>query len=218
LATPFQAFGRTGDLETAFELIDEMRQNHVPVTHETFDFLLQGCISDKEVGFRHALITWRMMRQKQVWPRIHNYNLILKAAYDCKMGDVKHTKDILIACLPAPEREKKRKNEKVNVAPSINQLKTSDSDSFLELVTQEEKDLQLARIESVQPMPNLLSKRPQIGKNIINMSGDDSKESRLMVMGGVSGLLELMKKTKWNQTSKHLTRCSDSFRIQRKMS
>ena len=69
LATPFQAFGRTGDLETAFELIDEMRQNHVPVTHETFDFLLQGCISDKEVGFRHALITWRMMRQKQVWPR-----------------------------------------------------------------------------------------------------------------------------------------------------
>ena len=112
------------------------------------------------------------------------------------MGDVKHTKDILIACLPAPEREKKRKNEKANVAPSINQLKTSDSDSFLELVTKEEEDLQLARIESVQPMPNLLSKRPQIGKNIINMSGEDSKESRLMVMGGVSGLLELMKKDK----------------------
>ena len=38
----------------------------VPVTHHTFSFLLQGCVSDRRAGFRHALLAWRAMRRKKV--------------------------------------------------------------------------------------------------------------------------------------------------------
>merc|ERR1719219_1959905 len=115
-----------------------MRQNAVAVTHETFDFLLQGCISDKQHGFRHALLTWRTMRTKQIWPRISNFNLMLKAAQDCCVGEIKYSRDILLACLPVykqkelldqENREKRRKEKK--------KLRVSDS-SGLELVSKEE--------------------------------------------------------------------------------
>jgi len=50
------AFGRTGDLLTAFSLVDEMLTKKYKLKDETFNFLLQACISDKEAGFRHALL------------------------------------------------------------------------------------------------------------------------------------------------------------------
>jgi len=51
-----KAFGRTGDLLTAFSLVDEMLSKKYKLKDETFNFLLQACISDKEAGFRHALL------------------------------------------------------------------------------------------------------------------------------------------------------------------
>jgi len=50
------AFGRCGDLSIAFTLVDEMAEKKVPISDETFNFLLQACITDKEAGFRHALL------------------------------------------------------------------------------------------------------------------------------------------------------------------
>jgi pentatricopeptide repeat domain-containing protein 1 len=50
------AFGRCGDLSTAFTLVDEMAEKKVAISDETFNFLLQACITDKEAGFRHALL------------------------------------------------------------------------------------------------------------------------------------------------------------------
>jgi pentatricopeptide repeat domain-containing protein 1 len=50
------AFGRCGDLSTAFTLVDEMAEKKVVISGETFNFLLQACITDKEAGFRHTLL------------------------------------------------------------------------------------------------------------------------------------------------------------------
>lgn len=50
------AFGRTGDLLTAFSLVDEILKKKYKLKDQTFNFLLQACISDKEAGFRHALL------------------------------------------------------------------------------------------------------------------------------------------------------------------
>jgi len=36
--------------------VDEMAEKKVPISDETFNFLLQACITDKEAGFRHALL------------------------------------------------------------------------------------------------------------------------------------------------------------------
>lgn len=51
-----KAFGRSGDILTAFSLVDEMLKKKYKLKDETFNFLLQACISDKKVGFRHALL------------------------------------------------------------------------------------------------------------------------------------------------------------------
>jgi len=66
-----KAFGRTGDLLTAFSLVDEMLMKKYRLKDETFNFLLQACISDKEAGFRHALLV--SINYKYMVKIMHNY-------------------------------------------------------------------------------------------------------------------------------------------------
>ena len=188
--TMIQAFGRLGDLETAFELIDEMRQNKVPVTHETFDFLLQGCISDRQDGFRHALMTWRTMRTKQVWPRISNYNLMLKAAQDCRVGEIKYSRDVLIACLPVHKQKELMKQEKKENKKKVKEKLAASDSSGLELVSKTDIPSELEMVE----IPNLLAKRPACPANMVGLTPDDTRQNRLMLMGGLGGFLEMMMK------------------------
>ena len=188
--TMIQAFGRLGDLETAFELIDEMRQNKVPVTHETFDFLLQGCISDRQDGFRHALMTWRTMRTKQVWPRISNYNLMLKAAQDCRVGEIKYSRDVLIACLPVHKQKELLKQEKKENKKKVKEKLAASDSSCLELVSKTDIPSELEMVK----IPNLLAKRPAIPANMVGLTPDDTRQNRLMLMGGLGGFLEMMMK------------------------
>jgi len=49
------AFGRSGDMETAFYLADEMMRDKLPIDIRTMNFLLQACISNKEDGFLRSL-------------------------------------------------------------------------------------------------------------------------------------------------------------------
>ena len=192
-----QAFGRTGDLETAFELLDEMRQHQVPVTYETCDFILQGCIADRESGFRHALLTWRFMRRKQIWPRIYNYNLMLKAAQDCRIGDVRFSRDIILACLPMPEQEqimkRDRKREEKEAREAKFAAERGSTKPILEIVSNEENETN-KEVALWTQMPNLLAKRPPVDANIIGLAPEDTPQSRLMLLGGLSGLVQQMKK------------------------
>lgn len=47
-----KAFGRCGDVKTAYLLADEMMERQMEVDTRTFNFLLQACASDAEYGFR----------------------------------------------------------------------------------------------------------------------------------------------------------------------
>ena len=192
-----QAFGRTGDLETAFELLDEMRQHQVPVTYETCDFILQGCIADRESGFRHALLTWRFMRRKQIWPRIYNYNLMLKAAQDCRIGDVRFSRDIILACLPMPEQEqilkRDRKREEKEARKAKFAAERGSTKPILEIVSNEENETN-KEVALWTQMPNLLAKRPPVDANIIGLAPEDTPQTRLMLLGGLNGLVQQMKK------------------------
>jgi len=209
-----QAFGRTGDLETAFELLDEMRQNEVTINHITFDFLLQGCISDKENGFRHALMTWRTMRKKQIWPRIHNYNLMLRAAEECRLGDISHSRDIILACLPIHEKdellrkeENKKKYQKAKKESDVVRDIEDRGKPVLEIVPREEIDTDVVPFTE---LPNLLSKRPDVDPNILGLSPQDTPQSRLMLMGGTTGLVELMK---WDRVQPNIKTFDQLLRI-----
>ena len=41
-------------------------------------------------------------------------------------------------------------------------------------------------------IPNLLAKRPTIPANMVGLTPDDSRQNRLMLMGGLGGFLEMM--------------------------
>ena len=48
---------RCGDLKTAFNLVDEMKEQKFSIDSDVFNFIIQGCISDK-VGEGHGRTTY----------------------------------------------------------------------------------------------------------------------------------------------------------------
>lgn len=50
------AYGRLKDTHSTFQLVDEILSKQFTLRADTFCFLLQACISDKENGLRHALL------------------------------------------------------------------------------------------------------------------------------------------------------------------
>ncbi|XP_046630218.1 pentatricopeptide repeat-containing protein 1, mitochondrial [Neodiprion virginianus] len=84
-----KAYGRHGKLLEAFQLVDEMCDKKMTIGISTCNFLLQASISDKEAGFRHALIVWHLVRHRKLKPDIYTYNLLLRSARDCKLGNLK---------------------------------------------------------------------------------------------------------------------------------
>ena len=55
LCFTFLAFGKRGDVLTAFQLADEMQANGVFLNDASFCHLLMACIGDKESGLKHAI-------------------------------------------------------------------------------------------------------------------------------------------------------------------
>ncbi|KAL7979257.1 hypothetical protein Chor_015281 [Crotalus horridus] len=95
--------GRVGYLKKALRLYnDEMVGNGHPITTDTFNVLLMGCISDKENGFRYALQVWQQMGKLNLKPDLYTYNLMLSAAKHCGIGDTEVASKLLLR--PSEER------------------------------------------------------------------------------------------------------------------
>ncbi|XP_022912620.2 pentatricopeptide repeat-containing protein 1, mitochondrial [Onthophagus taurus] len=174
-----KAFGRCGDLNTAFELVDEMSSKKIPVKEDTINFLLQSCVSDKDAGFRHALLVWRKFYQKRLNPDIYSFNLLLKCTNDCNLGDLEVTKDVIDNIL--------KKNVYLNEPSS--QLLLNEPQTNL----QNTSNNSLAPIDSniTDYRPNLIARIPHLG-NIVSLSEVKSPEDRFLLLGGISGFLQTM--------------------------
>uniref|UniRef100_A0A3B1JM02 Pentatricopeptide repeat domain 1 n=1 Tax=Astyanax mexicanus TaxID=7994 RepID=A0A3B1JM02_ASTMX len=76
-----------GDLKACFQVLRDMLQSRQAVTSETFQYLLMSCVEDKQQGFRLALQMWHQMLRAGINPDQQNYNILLRAARDCGIGD-----------------------------------------------------------------------------------------------------------------------------------
>ncbi|XP_064618279.1 pentatricopeptide repeat-containing protein 1, mitochondrial-like [Liolophura sinensis] len=82
-----KAYGVCGDVQAAFRVLDEASV-HCQPDLKCFSFLLMACCSDREAGFRHAILVWRLMHQYHLLPTLYQYNLLLRVIRDCGIGDL----------------------------------------------------------------------------------------------------------------------------------
>lgn len=207
-----KAYGRLNEIDTAFQLVDEMKDHKVILKVDTFNFLLQACISDKEFGFRHALLVWHKIHKKGLKPDLFTFNLMLKCTAECGIGDLDTMRSVIGQILShnnqkAAENKLKiraRDEKMLEIIPKTmaKQTKSKEDDANNgddALVTATNTETGEEQIAPVAPAtdksgqgPNLLSKTPHLG-SLVALKAVEKPEDRLQLLGGVSSFIEEMK-------------------------
>ncbi|XP_055603442.1 pentatricopeptide repeat-containing protein 1, mitochondrial [Uranotaenia lowii] len=193
-----KAYGRCGDLKTAFQLVDQMIAKKLSVGTDTFNFLLQACISDTEFGFRHALLVWHKMHRMKSLPDIYSFNLLLRCVRDCGMGDLETTEQVIEQILYSSEG-----------APAL--LKNSEQKMIESGDNEQEKEIELIpsnNLYASEGVPNLLSRKPHLG-SLVRLSEVKKPEDRLLLLGGTSSILQEMEQLKIRPEIKTMTELLD---------
>ncbi|XP_057667744.1 pentatricopeptide repeat-containing protein 1, mitochondrial [Diorhabda carinulata] len=202
-----KAFGRCGDHSMAFSLVDEMITKGIPVKDDSINFLLQACIADKEAGFRHALLIWRKLIDKNIKPSIYTYNLLLRCVRDCGLGDTDVTKNVIDTIC---------KQDKLLEASDIKSIDTNGASSDDSSIESDKIDCNIDRtgsniessLDTLNSRPNLLATVPHLG-NIISLSEITQPEHRLLLIGGCKEFLENMKSRECKPDIKTFTQLLD---------
>ncbi|XP_063270768.1 pentatricopeptide repeat-containing protein 1, mitochondrial [Prinia subflava] len=155
------------DLRMCLDVLKEIVQKGHVLTAETFSFLLMSCIKDSENGFRFALQVWQQMNKLGIKADSHTYNLMLRAARDCGIGDPAVASKLLLSPpehspqlkLPPGRRKKKVKNQRKRrseSAPVQLDVEAMEKELFQESSVQPEEQIQqqnkdVARVEAEAP-------------------------------------------------------------------
>ncbi|XP_022244513.1 pentatricopeptide repeat-containing protein 1, mitochondrial-like isoform X2 [Limulus polyphemus] len=205
-----KAFGRCGDLETAFSLADEMTENGHVVTAETFNFLLQACITNKEAGFTHAIQVFRFMKFSTTLPEVHAFNLLLRAVRDCGIGPPDVSKQLLEEwqkesySLSRKAKDPKPSKEILKISSSkfVQKELVSESSDKTRSITREEEgnkspaiinpESSICVLEKSETPNLLLSSGNGDNQQVIGLRNVEKPEDRLALIGGLDGFLQLM--------------------------
>ncbi|XP_054923682.1 pentatricopeptide repeat-containing protein 1, mitochondrial isoform X1 [Dermacentor andersoni] len=210
-----KAFGKCGDLDMAFRVMDEMADAKHAITTETFAFLLMACITDKEAGFSLGLKVMRTMLWKKIRPSVYCYNLFLRTVRECGVGPPEMFQELLLESLQ-PGKAKRISKKKGNAkADSMLRLEALLSDATSEGPTeaarfaQTEKDAservfdtkeveelpsgssgKTATSASLATLPNLLSPSFKHTGEIVGLGKVTEPYHRLLMIGGVKGMMD----------------------------
>uniref|UniRef100_A0A663NBP1 Pentacotripeptide-repeat region of PRORP domain-containing protein n=1 Tax=Athene cunicularia TaxID=194338 RepID=A0A663NBP1_ATHCN len=199
------------DLRMCFDVLKEIVHKGHVLTAETFSFLLMSCIKDSENGFRHALQVWKQMTKLGIKADSHIYNLMLRAARDCGIGDPVVASELLLKptdenssqlrLAPGRQKVKKQKGSESTAAVQLDveamekQLFGEHSVHALMRRDQEEmepKEAHLSQKQHFCNLPNLLDSRMP-NAAVVSFGTVTSVSDRLALMGDVEGFLNKMK-------------------------
>ncbi|XP_075557083.1 pentatricopeptide repeat-containing protein 1, mitochondrial isoform X2 [Dermacentor variabilis] len=210
-----KAFGKCGDLDMAFRVMDEMADAKHAITTETFAFLLMACITDKEAGFSLGLKVMRTMLWKKIRPSVYCYNLFLRTVRECGVGPPEMFQELLLESLQpgkAKRISKKKGNAKADSMLRIEALlsdATSEGPTEAARFAQTEKDAservfdtkeveelpsgssgKTATSASLATLPNLLSPSFKHTGEIVGLGKVTEPYHRLLMIGGVKGMMD----------------------------
>ncbi|CAB3260373.1 unnamed protein product [Arctia plantaginis] len=214
-----KAFGWCGDLPTAFQIVDEMMQKKIQIRVHTFNHLLHACISDKNNGFRHALLVWRKMLKMREKPNIYTFNLMLKCVKDCNLGskgDIVEMINTILAAMPQVKTnnvqlEFMQKNEILNIGCQEKTLMQSDAVPIVnsEIITPKKDEITSAVIDTEdnvtthpvnkmvkaklnnRMVPNLLSRVLNMNK-VTGLQEVHTVQDKFAIIGGQEDFLKEM--------------------------
>ncbi|XP_071438786.1 pentatricopeptide repeat-containing protein 1, mitochondrial [Hetaerina americana] len=205
-----KAFGRGGDINCAFRLVDQMIDRGIGVASSTFAFLLQACVSDKEAGFRHAVIVWDKMLKNGIHPTVYTYNLLLRCCKDCGCGegiDLKklssHDSIIQIAGRNAQDPLSMRKDIlalPVKLKEESPEIGSLDAENNIDAKESNDKLIQPDKIQGRKCDEIILTNNEDNNRNEIVSSELDkylnpaSPQDRFQILGGCVGFLKQMAK------------------------
>ncbi|KAH7942912.1 hypothetical protein HPB52_002274 [Rhipicephalus sanguineus] len=170
-----KAFGKCGDLDMAFRVMDEMADAKHAITTETFAFLLMACISNKEAGFSLGLKVMRTMLWKKIRPSVYCYNLFLRTVPQTE-GDA---------------------SEKV--------FETTREAEALPF----DEPQRTATSTSLATLPNLLSPSFEHTGEIVGLGEVTDPFHRLLMVGGVKGMMDHFRDMSVRPDSKTITMLLD---------
>ncbi|NWW62419.1 PTCD1 protein, partial [Ifrita kowaldi] len=149
------------DLRMCLDVLKEIVQKGHVLTAETFSFLLMSCIKDSENGFRFALQVWKQMNKLGIKADSHTYNLMLRAARDCGIGDPAVASQLLLSppeSSPQLQLPPGRQKEKVK-----NQRKKASESAAVQLDV-EAMEKQLFQESSVQPEERIQQQNKDVAR------------------------------------------------------
>lgn len=197
----------TNHLQACIHTLREMLQNGHAVTQKTFHYLLMGCLKDKETGFRLALQVWRQMLRSGIVPDSQNYNLLLRTARDCGIGDPAVASGVLLR--PDPPHKGER-NDVMDLDLLEKQLfiqpdphtdgqqhsrggeEASDGKDSAHLVPVPQGDAVLLPVDTAgdSTAPNLLDLFEGKRVDVVSLGAVAGASDRLALIGGAEGFLE----------------------------
>lgn len=224
-------------LQACIHTLREMLQNGHAVTQETFHYLLMGCLKDKETGFRLALQVWRQMLRSGILPDSKNYNLLLRTARDCGIGNPALASSVLLG----PDWNYKREHGSHVKSESVckdvvdidllerqlfiqpdphNDSQQSSRDSEDESYSRQDST-HLIPVRQTVPLPvelagdcavpNLLDLFEGKRGGVISLGTVDGASDRLALIGGAKGFLEKMGAGRLSPDLRTLTLLADTM-------
>jgi pentatricopeptide repeat domain-containing protein 1 len=204
-----KAFGKLGDMKTAFELVDEMVANGQSTTSETFAMLLMGCISDKDSGLFQAIKIIRKMKFHNMPLDIYTFNLLLRAIRDCGIGSQNNIKLLMQDWThqhndKPPKKYPKNTNQSISSEFTKSSLNENENNSFNFKTTSEMSQNSLVGKESLDSFnknsslivrtPNLLEANASKEGQVIDINFESLSlpSNRFLLFGGMEGYFKMM--------------------------